>query len=77
MSKIRRKQDWEVTLFITETEGDETTTQPWYSPQDISNLLRDALLKAGKMRDFKVESFYSTAVGDPYYPGTNDTEIPF
>ncbi len=73
---IRRKQDWEVTLFITETEGDETTTRPWYVSQDVTNLIRDALNKAGMMRDLKVEKYCAISVRDPYYP-TDDEILPF
>ncbi len=62
----RRIRDWEVTLFIEETEGVEAT-QPWYQPGDIKDLLQHAFHKAGRMRDLRIKHIHVDPPKEPHY----------
>lgn len=64
---MRKKKDWEVILFIEETEGGETTNRPWYLKEDIKQLIEHSLHKAGNMRDLKVSRILVDPEKEPYY----------
>ena len=64
---MKAKQDWTVTIVLNETEGDSTSTQPWYKPQDIVELIRGALHRNGPMRDLNVQTILARANGARYY----------
>lgn len=69
----RWKREWEVTLFIKETEGDETSTQPWYNPIDIKQLLELSLRTGAKMRDLEVFQIHVDSPKECYI----EDEVPF
>lgn len=60
------KQDWIVTIKITETEGDSTATQLWYSPRDVEALIRTTFTQSGPIRDLKIESIKAEEDGRSY-----------
>ena len=63
---MSRKQDWEVTIIVVETEGCETTTKPWYSGNDVREIIQNHLHRAGPMIDLKVRSVVASESGDHY-----------
>lgn len=67
MSDLRKKQNWQVTISLQEVMGDETATSiPWYTPNDVAEFIRGILIRAGEIRDLKVEKVEAEAIGFIY-----------
>ena len=66
---MRAKQCWEIRIVAIETEGDSTTTRPWYSPSDIVALIRQVLNDghATHCRDLQITAINASPDGKPYY----------
>lgn len=64
---MKARQDWTVTIILNETEGDETSTRPWYESGDIVELIRGALVRNGKMRDLEVQTVLARPDETRYY----------
>jgi hypothetical protein len=60
------KQDWEVTIHLTETEGGEDTTLPWYQRRDIEDLITGTMKRSGKMRDLDITRIEARELGGTY-----------
>lgn len=61
------KQNWEVTLCFTETEGGPNMTQPWYNAHDITAMIRRRLEWQGDICDLKLTEIRAEPKGGTYY----------